>query len=69
VLTTDPQPHDLRAGDLGTVVMVHQGGQGYTAEFATLSGDTVAVATLSAEQLRPTRANDIAHMHELALAS
>jgi len=49
--------------------MVHQGGQGYTAEFATLSGDTVAVATLSAEQLRPTRANDIAHMHELALAS
>ncbi len=58
--------HDLRAGDLDTVVLVHQGGNGYTVEFITLSGKTIAVAMLSADQVRPTRANDIAHVRELA---
>jgi len=67
VLTTDLPQHDLRAGDLGTVMMVHQGGRGYTVEFMTLSGETIAVATLSADQVRPTRANDIAHARELAI--
>lgn len=66
VLTTDLLQHDLRAGDLGTVVMVHQGGKGYTVEFMTLSGETIAVVTLAAEQVRPTRTNDIAHVRELA---
>lgn len=66
VLTTDLPEHGLRAGDLGTVVMVHQEGKGYSVEFMTLSGETIAVATLSAEQVRPTRANDIAHVRELA---
>lgn len=69
VLTTDLPEHHLRAGDLGTVVMVHQGGQGYTVEFLTLSGVTLAVATLHADQVRPTRSNDIAHVRELATAS
>lgn len=66
VLTTDIPQHDLRAGDLGTVVMVHQDGKGYTVEFTTLSGETIAIATLSAHQVRPTRPNDIAHVRELA---
>jgi uncharacterized protein DUF4926 len=65
VLTADLPEHDLRAGDLGTVVLVHQGGKGYTVEFTALSRETVAVATLSSEQTRPTRANDIAYMCEL----
>ncbi len=69
VLTTDPPRHSLRAGDLGTVVMVHQGGEGYTVEFTTLSGETIAVATLSAAQVRPTRPNDIARVRELAATS
>lgn len=59
VLTTDLPQHGLRAGDLGTVVMVHQEGRGYTVEFTTLGGDTIAVTTLSADQVRPTRSNDI----------
>lgn len=69
VLMADLPQHGLRAGDLGTVVMVHQGGAGYTVEFTTLSGETVAVATLPADQVRPTRENDIAHVRELASAS
>lgn len=69
VLTADLPQYELRAGDLGTVVMVHQGGKGYTIEFTTLSGETVAVATLTSDQVRSTRANDIAHVRELATLS
>ena len=40
-------------GDIGTVVMVHRGGQGYEVEFITLDGKTVAVVSLLAKQLQP----------------
>jgi Domain of unknown function (DUF4926) len=68
VLAVDMPERGLQAGDIGTVVMVHQAGQGYTVEFMTLSGDTVAVVTLPAEQIRPIRANEIAHVRELMAA-
>jgi hypothetical protein len=54
--------------DIGAVVMVHQQGQGYTVEFMTLGGETVAVVTLAAEQVRPIRANEIAHVREVSAA-
>ncbi len=61
VLITDLPERNLRVGDIGTVVVVHEGGQGYTVEFLTRSGDTVAVVTLSAEQVRLIQTNEIAH--------
>jgi hypothetical protein len=69
VLTADLLQHGLLAGDLGTVVLVHEDGAGYTVEFATVSGDTVAVVTLSADQVRPVRASDIAHVREQSAAT
>jgi hypothetical protein len=71
VLLIDIPEHDLRAGDVGTVVDVHtQGapGAGYTVEFLTMSGDTIAVLELEEPQIRPTRATDIIHVRELASA-
>ena len=68
VLTTDMRDSGLQAGDIGTVVLVHRGGQGYTVEFVTLSGDTVAVVTVSAEQVRAIRSNEIAHVRALVPA-
>jgi hypothetical protein len=65
VLTDDLPEHGLCAGDLGTVVLVHQEGAGYTVEFITLDGKTIAVATLSADQIRPTRPTDVAHVRDL----
>jgi len=62
VLTNDLPAQGLRAGDIGTVVMVHQAGQGYTVEFMTLNGETLAVVTLTAAQVRPIHANEIAHV-------
>jgi len=68
VLTTDIPERGLLAGDIGTVVMAHHEGRGYTVEFMTLNGDTVAVVTLPAEQIRPIRTNEIAHVRELIAA-
>jgi hypothetical protein len=68
VLTTNLPERGLLSGDIGTVVLVHHEGKGYTIEFMTLNGDTVAVVTVSAEQVRPIRTNEIAHVRELVAA-
>ena len=52
VLTSDLPEFGLRAGDLGTVVLVHKQ-EGYEVEFVTLDGETVAVVSLTPEQVRP----------------
>ena len=52
VLTSDLPEFGLRAGDLGTVVLVHKH-RGYEAEFVTLDGETAAVVSLTPEQVRP----------------
>lgn len=64
VLAADLPAHELRAGDIGTVVMVHQGAQGYTVEFMTLSGKTIAVVTLPAAQVRQVRPDEVAHARQ-----
>lgn len=68
VLTTDLPAHGLCAGDIGTVVLIHQQGQGYTVEFMTLGGETVAVVTVPADTVRPVRPDEIAHVRALAVA-
>ena len=68
VLTTNLPGRGLQLGDIGTVVMVHQEDKGYTVEFMTLSGDTVAVVTVDAAEVRPIRTNEIAHVRELIAA-
>ena len=66
VLTEDLPEHGLKAGDIGTVVLVHRGGEGYEVEFTTLSGETVAVMTVLAPQVRPIRRREIGHVRALA---
>jgi hypothetical protein len=56
------------AGDVGTVVHVHNSGEGYEVEFMTLTGETVAVVTLLAGQVRPLNRRDLAHTRQLAPA-
>ncbi|HXH13700.1 MAG TPA: DUF4926 domain-containing protein [Alphaproteobacteria bacterium] len=60
VLTTELPEHGLQAGDLGTVVLVHTRG-GYEVEFMTLDGETVAVVSLTPDQVRPVGRREIAH--------
>ena len=66
VLTQDLPDEALQSGDVGTVVHIHQGGAAYEVEFLTLTGETVAVATVQASQLRPVNRHDLSHVRELA---
>ena len=61
VLTADLPEHGLQQGDIGTVVLIHQGGAGYEVEFVALDGETVAVVSLAASQVRPIARHEIAH--------
>ena len=77
VLTTDLPEHGLAKDDIGTVVLVHEGGKGCTVEFMTFAGKTLAVVTLLANQVRQIAKDEIAHArhvaallpHRLALAN
>lgn len=51
----------LKVGDVGTVVHVHKKGEAFEVEFLTLHGETVAVATLAASQVRPVQKREITH--------
>lgn len=66
ILTKDLPEKGLKAGDVGTVVSVHEGAvqgeaAGYTVEFMTLAGDTVAVAAVAADHIRPVAESDMVH--------
>lgn len=60
VLTMDVPEHHLIRGDVGTVVLTHDG-KGYEVEFVTLQGHTVAVISLSADHLRAVAETEIPH--------
>ena len=68
VLTADLPEEKLVAGDVGTVVHIHNGGEAYEVEFMTFSGETFGVATISSSQLRPVGKRDIFHVRKLAAA-
>ena len=53
VLVKDLEEYQLKRGDVGTVVLVHEGGKAYEVEFVTGEGKTIAVLTIPAGDLRP----------------
>jgi Domain of unknown function (DUF4926) len=61
VLTSDLAEGGMKAGDVGTVVHLHQHGEAYEVEFFTLNGKTAAIATVLSSQLRPVSPRDITH--------
>lgn len=52
VLARDLPGHNLRAGDLGTIVELY-GKDAFEVEFVTASGRTGALVTLKSEDVRP----------------
>ena len=57
-LTVDVPEHGLKRGEVGTVVLTHDG-KGYEVEFVNLRGHTLAVISLSADQVRPVVETEI----------
>jgi hypothetical protein len=68
VLDVDVPGHELKAGDVGSVVHVHSNGAAYEVEFVTLDGKTAAVVTLEASQVRSVKPREIPHARALAAA-
>ena len=46
---------------MGTIVHICEDGAAYEIEFCTLGGDTVTVATVASDDVRPVGKNDLTH--------
>lgn len=68
VLTEDVPRHGLKRGDVGTVVLRHDD-VGYEVEFVSLKGETLAVVSLTAHQVRPLGEREIAQARAVEAAS
>lgn len=66
VLTVDLPQYQLKVGDIGVVVYIHQQGAGYEIEFFSLDGRTIDVITIEAHQVRPASSHEIMHARSLA---
>ena len=69
ILRQDLPVHGLVAGDVGTVVLVYDGGKAYEVEFVAADGRTVAVETLADDQVEAVSGKRILHARKLAGAS
>jgi hypothetical protein len=65
VLTEDLAEVGLKRGDVGTVVLLH-GDRGFEVEFISLTGETLAVVSLSPHQVRPLGHREIAQARTVA---
>jgi hypothetical protein len=68
VLTAAVPAEALEPGDVGTIVHVYEDRLAYEVEFTTLDGNTAAVVTVEAGQIRPIGKREIAHARALAPA-
>ncbi len=65
VLERDLREHGLRKGDLGTVVETYAA-KGLEVEFMTAAGDTVAVVTLTVDDVRTAGEDDMVAVRSLS---
>jgi hypothetical protein len=68
VLAKGLKEFNLKRGDVGAVVHLYADGKAFEVEFVTGEGETIAVATLSASDIRPMRRADILHVRAYATA-
>lgn len=64
VLTRDMPEHRLHRGDVGAVVHLH-GPDAAEVEFVAADGFTVAVVTLTGDDMRPMGGREILHVRPL----
>lgn len=64
VLTKDIEEHNLKKGDLGTVVGIY-GDHDYEVEFLTVGGRTAALISLNEKDIRPVEPRDMVSVRAL----
>jgi len=65
VLKHDIKEYGLTEGDIGAVVHCYGDSGAYEVEFVTAEGKTIAVLTLSADDIRLMREREILHAREI----
>lgn len=68
ILKKDIKTSELKKGDLGTIVHVYSDKKAYEVEFIAASGRTIALLTLTPEEIRPMSKNEILHVRGFAAA-
>jgi hypothetical protein len=68
VLVRDLEEYGLRAGDVGAVVHRYKQGTAFEVEFVTGEGKTIAVVTLTQDDIRAMHNREILHVQDLARA-
>ncbi len=61
ILEVDIPECGLARGDVGAVALTHSHGQGYEVEFCALDGETLAVVSVTPDQIRPAHKGEILH--------
>ena len=69
VLMRDLEEYGLTQGDVGAVVHCYKDGVAFEVEFVTGEGATIAVVTLSQQDIRPMYAQEILHVRALTKAA
>lgn len=62
VLNIDIPEHHLKKGDIGTIVFQCENKNTYEIEFSTFSGNSIAVLTLSDNDIRPIQNAELPHV-------
>ena len=65
VLKHDILKHGLVEGDIGVVVHCYADGEAYEVEFVTAEGRTIAVLTLTLNDVRLMSSKEILHVREV----
>ena len=68
VLASDIEEHGLKRGDIGAVVHCYKDNLAFEVEFVTGEGKTVALLTLTREDIRPMGRKEILHVRDLVPA-
>ncbi len=65
VLKRDIPEYGLKEGDIGAVVHCYRDFTAFEVEFVTAQGGTIALLTLSPEDIRPVMGQEILHVRGL----
>lgn len=66
VLKSNIKKYHLKKGDMGTVVHVYKDGDAAEVEFVKTDGKTIALLTLTSDEIRKIARNEMLHARELA---
>ena len=69
VLTHDIAEYGLKRDDVGAIVHCYKDNTAFEVEFVTGEGESLAVLTLTPDEIRPMRHREILSVRDLAVAA